>query len=244
VPAISPRPVLDDYIVEVDPSGTTVREWYTSDHFDELGFSGIAKLLISMSGGDWSHTNSIHTLPENSTGDPRFKPGNILVSQRSTNIVFIIDKDTGAIVWKYGPGNSLLVGQHDAKMIEEGYSGAGNILLFDNGGRAGYPTKTRGFSRVLEVDPLSMQIVWQYTAAYSGLDPRRFYSGTISSAQRLPNGNTFIDEGETGRLFEVAPDGEIVWEYINPFFWPVGPGVMTNNVYRAWRVPPDWPTFR
>ncbi len=40
----------------------------------------------------------------------------------------------------------------------------------------------------------------------------------MGSAQRLANGNTFICESAFGRLFEVTPEGETVWEYIIPFF--------------------------
>jgi hypothetical protein len=35
--------------------------------------------------------------------------------------------------------------------------------------------------------------------------------------QPLPNGNVLIVEAEEGRVFEVAPDGRIVWSYISPF---------------------------
>ncbi|MFN2920502.1 ArsR family transcriptional regulator, partial [Escherichia coli] len=58
-------------------------------------------------------------------------------------------------------------GQHDAHLIPEGLPGAGNLLVFDNQGDAGYPSVQRGLvsgSRVLEIDPLKKQIVWQYTA--------------------------------------------------------------------------------
>ena len=71
-------------------------------------------------------------------------------------------------------------------------------------------------------------------------DASKFYSSYISSAQRLPNGNTLITEGSDGRLIEVTPDHEIVWEYINPYFNTIL-GQFTNNmVYRAYRVPYEW----
>ena len=41
-----------------------------------------------------------------------------------------------------------------------------------------------------------------------------------------------------GRAFEVTPEGEIVWEYVSPYFNPRGDG--RNNIYRAYRVPYDW----
>ncbi len=62
-------------------------------------------------------------------------------------------------------------------------------------------------------------------------------SGFISSAQRLPNGNTLITEGADGRIFEVTSEHEIVWEYISPYY---GKGRNHNMVYRAYRLPYDW----
>jgi hypothetical protein len=71
-----------------------------------------------------------------------------------------------------------------------------------------------------------------------------FGSSFISSARRLPNGNTLIDEGMNGRLFQVTPKGEIVWEYINPYFADSflgeGRAAHTNWVYRAQPVAYDW----
>jgi hypothetical protein len=81
----------------------------------------------------------------------------------------------------------------------------GNILLFDNVG-------VKGYSRVLEFDPVAREIVWQY----GGQAQEPFFSRAIGSCQRLPNGNTLITDSESGRAFEIAPDRAIVWEYVNP----------------------------
>jgi hypothetical protein len=64
-----------------------------------------------------------------------------------------------------------------------------------------------------------------------------FFSPLISSAQRLPNGNTLITEGSNGRILEVTPGHELVWEYISPYFGMDG---KSNHVYRAYRVPYEW----
>jgi hypothetical protein len=93
---------------------------------------------------------------------------------------------------------------------------------------------------VLEFNPVTLQLIWQYSAIEAGFPPEveayRFYSGFISSAQLLPNGNTLITEGTDGRLFEVAPEYVIVWEYISPYF-----GKRNHNmVYRAYRAPYKW----
>ena len=66
------------------------------------------------------------------------------------------------------------------------------------------------------------------------------HSPYISSAQRLPNGNTLITQGSDGRVFEVTADHEIVWEFINPYYNNISPQHTTNMVYRAYRVPYEW----
>ncbi|WP_196783671.1 aryl-sulfate sulfotransferase [Flavobacterium hydrophilum] len=138
-------------------------------------------------------------------------------------------------------------GQHDAHIIPEGLPGAGNLLVFDNQGPSGYPPTylaSQLGSRILEIDPIKKEIVWQYTALNSNQPVWNFYSSFISSARRLPNGNTLIDEGMNGRIFQVTPAGEIVWEYVNPFFKETTLSgtqtIKTNWVFRAQPVPYDW----
>jgi len=214
--------------------------------------------------GDWMHINSMSVLGPNKfhdAGDERFHPDNIIWDARETNIIAITDKQSGKIVWSVGPDYSTspelrelgwIIGQHHAHMIPKGLPGEGNILVFDNVGWAGYgapnpgaPTGAknalRDYSRVLEFDPVTLKIVWQYTPTEAGylqpVDASRFYSPFISSAQRLPNGNTLITEGSGGRLIEVTSDHEIVWEYISPYW---GKQMKINMIYRAYRVPYEW----
>mgnify|MGYP000794345555 CR=1 FL=1 len=71
-------------------------------------------------------------------------------------------------------------------------------------------------------------------------DASKFYSSYISSAQRLPNGNTLITEGSDGHLLEVTPDHEIVWEFVNPYFKNFAGTFKSNMIYRAYRVPYEW----
>lgn len=95
-------------------------------------------------------------------------------------------------------------------------------------------------------DPETNEIHWDYR----GRPPISFYSQAISSAERLPNGNTLICEGTPGRIFEVTPSKELVWEYINPFFAPGGAaarggsGDVANGVFRAHRYGPDHPALQ
>ena len=67
--------------------------------------------------------------------------------------------------------------------------------------------------------------------------PIAFFSPIISNAQRLWNGNTLINEGVTGRLFEVTAEGEVVWEYVNPYFSGPTARDQQNAVFRAYRYP-------
>ena len=270
---ISDKTLIDDTIIEVNWDGEVIWEWICSDHFEDMEFSEEAKNILSRnpnfkpSGGgvgDWMHINSMSVLGPNrwyDQGDERFHPDNIIWDGRETNINAIISKETGKIVWQIGPEYKAtpelrelgwIIGQHHTHMIPRGLPGEGNILIFDNGGWAGYgapnpesPTgfqnALRDYSRVIELDPVSLKIVWQYTPAEAGflmpVDASRFYSPFISSAQRLPNGNTLITEGSGGRVFEVTKDHELVWEYISPYW---GKLMNINMVYRAYRAPYDW----
>jgi hypothetical protein len=270
---ITDKRLLDDVIVEVSWEGDVVWQWCCSDHFEELGFSEEARNILARnpnmvtSGGgmgDWMHFNSMSLLGPNKwhdAGDKRFHPDNIIWSSRESNISAIISKETGEVVWKVGPdynaSKSLkhmgwIIGQHHTHMIPQGLPGEGNILVYDNGGWAGYgapnpgsPTgiknALRDYSRVLEFDPVTLEIVWQHTPKEAGLlhptDSNRYYSPFISSAQRLPNGNTLIAEGSGGRIIEVTPEHELVWEYISPYW---GTMMHMNIVYRAYRVPYAW----
>jgi hypothetical protein len=266
-PGISKKLLVDDAIIEVDAGGKITWEWVCSEHFEEMGFDSKAKRVLkrnpdmqAMSGnvGDWMHMNSVSWLGPNrhwDAGDRRFHPENIIMDGRQTNIITIIDRKTGKIVWQLGPYFTAtealrkmgqVIGQHHAHMIPRGLPGEGNILLFDNGGAAGYgapnPTSPDGlsnakrdFSRVLEFDPVTLEIKWQYPPPGPGA--ARLYSAFVSSAQRLPNGNTLITEGNGGRVIEVTPEKEIVWEYISPY---VHRTMKFTLIYRAYRVPYDW----
>jgi len=117
-----------------------------------------------------------------------------------------------------------LFGPHDVQWIAGHLPGAGNLLLYNNGlGRLG-----DAYSTVEELTPPLIEegrylfetgkaygpdsLSWFYRAP----NPTDFYSKNISGAQRLPNGNTLICEGATGKFFEVTQAGDVVWKYVNP----------------------------
>ena len=129
---------------------------------------------------------------------PLYDPNNVLVCFRHQNRVAMFNWQTKKVVWSWGKGE--LYGPHDARLLDNG-----NILVFDNG-------LGEQRSRVVEMDPRTEAIVWQYVAD----PPGSFFTVSKGSAQRLANGNTLAVESDSGRAFEVTQAGEIVWEFICP----------------------------
>jgi hypothetical protein len=200
--------VYGDYLVEMTTAGDPVWEWRSWEHLVPE-----VERIISPADGreEWTHANSVFEMPD----------GNLILSFRNTSSVVIIDRTTGMVIWRLGA--PPLSGQHAPYLLENG-----NILLFDNG-----PFRldsSRPFSRVLEIDVATKEIVW----SYQDRPFFAFFSDRISNAQRLPNGNTLINEGVFGRFFEVTPAGELVWEYVNPHFGAIPLGE-TNQVFRVYR---------
>jgi Arylsulfotransferase (ASST) len=205
-----------DYLVERTTDGKTVWEWRAWEHMEPAAYPITSP---SDTRSEWTHGNGIAELPD----------GNILLSFRNISTVVRINRQSGAIDWKLGA--PPLSGQHAPTPLPNG-----NILLFDNGPfRA--DTGVQPFSRALEINPNTKEIVWKYQDATSHF----FFSSRISNAQRLPNGNTLINEGLYGRFFEVTTDGDVVWEYVNPNFGPAAdpPKRQTNNVFRTYRYSAD-----
>lgn len=196
------------YLVEVTTSGQVVWEWLSWDHLDP---EQDAITAVQDDRDVWTVANSVSEMPD----------GNLLVSFRDISTVVMIHRRTGTIYWKLGA--PPLAGQHAPYLLPNG-----NVLLFDNGPHRldhSFP-----FSRVLEIDPATKAIVWKYQEARLS----DFFSPRISNAQRLPNGNTFINEGWFGRFFEVTREGVVVWEYVNPYFG-ARQQLMINAVQRAYR---------
>jgi hypothetical protein len=197
-----------DYLVEMTTNGQLVWEWRTWEHLDPETDCITA---VQDYRAEWTHANGVAELTN----------GNIVLSFRNISTVIIIDRKTSKIIWKLGA--PPLSGQHAPTPLPNG-----NLLLFDNGPHR--LDHTMPFSRVLEVELVTKQIVWQYQERR---EPE-FFSPRISNAQRLPNGNTLVCEGDFGRLFEVTRDGALVWEYVNPYFGEAPTG-LNNRVFRAYR---------
>lgn len=195
-----------DLLVEMTTKGRLVREYRLWAELDPE----IDRITAVQEPRDaWSNGNGLAELPN----------GDIVLSFRTISTVAVIDRQTGAIVWRLGA--PPLCGQHAPTPLANG-----NLLIFDNGPhRLDHPMP---FSRVIEIDPTTKTIVWEYRERRES----DFFSPRISNAQRLPNGNTLICEGDFGRLFEVTTEGDLVWEYVNPYF---GGAPSNNRVFRTYR---------
>ncbi|MGH0028851.1 MAG: aryl-sulfate sulfotransferase [Myxococcota bacterium] len=186
--------VVDNPILPISPQGRSGRPVSLHETMKALDGACPFRTPVESNPGKAEplHMNSIQWIP-----GPRPQ---VLISTRHQDCIYRIDWETKRVVWAWGRGE--LDGPHDATRLANG-----NVLVFDNG-------MVRGWSRVLEVEPGSGRIVWEYPG--EGDPP--FYTRGRGGSQRLPNGNTLIAESNEGRAFEVTRDGEIVWEYYNPRF--------------------------
>ncbi|CDU25869.1 related to Ca2+-transporting ATPase [Sporisorium scitamineum] len=222
--------VYADMIKEVDANGKTIFEWKASQHLDRATFP----LQSPYPREHWPLINSVQPLAD----------GNILASLRSVSAVIIISREDGSVLWHL-----------DSKVVAQQYCanelpGSGNILIFDNGAfRYG---ESFQYSRALEVDRSTKEIVWQWT------DPskERFYSPFMGGAQRLPSptsagnapgrGNTLLTESAFGRIVEIDDEDNVCWEWINPHFAKyeeehvarIFPAE-SNALFRAYKYPPE-----
>jgi len=202
IPRINKRkPVIEDSISIMGPDGWMKRRFSLIEALERYpGYTSYWNPKKRKKGGIF-HTNSLEILDGSAAHkNPAFAKGNLLVSMRFLNAIFVVDPNTEQVVWAF---SADFEEQHDPQVLANG-----TLLLFDNLG--GSPK--RGRSRVLEYRLPSMDLVW----TYEGTPWDRFSSKGCGMAQRLPNQNTLITETDTGRAFEVTPDGEIVWQFLSP----------------------------
>jgi hypothetical protein len=145
---------------------------------------------------DIFHSNTLEIIDKDI--DSIFRKGHALFCAKHLNLIGVIDLKKEKLVWKWGEND--LDWPHHPTLLKNG-----NILIFDNGTQ-------RKYSRIIELNPQTEEIVWQYVAK----PPQSFFSAGMGGNQRLPNGNTLITESDKGHVFEVTKDGEIVWEFYNP----------------------------
>lgn len=129
--------------------------------------------------------------------------GDLLVSVRQMHALFIMDNKTGKIKWtQLGPW----VRQHDPDITEDGI-----IEVFNN--RPSPVLSDIVSSNIIAFDAATRTSKILYP---SPMAPA-FHTDIMGAHERLPNGNRLIAESLKGRVFEITPTGDIVWEYVKPF---------------------------
>ncbi len=261
-------------------SGVIVWEWHVWDHliqdYDSTKENyGVVRShpelmdinYFGLAIADWLHANSV---------DYNAELDQIIISNRSISEIWVIDHSTtteeaaghsggnsgmgGDLLYRWGnpqvyragdSSDQRLFSQHDARWIEPGYPGEGNILVFNNGNDRGYssvdeivpPVDGSGhYSQPPPGTPFGPDsALWTYVND----PPQDFLAWALSGAHRLSNGNTVICSGPEGEFFEVTPEGQIVWHYVNPVGntgpVPQGTAPSGNSVFRCTRYEPDYP---
>ncbi|HAJ05622.1 MAG TPA: aryl sulfotransferase [Chloroflexi bacterium] len=204
-----------DVVKEIDRNGKIVWEWKSWEHLNIEDFSihpDFERTHWPYINGLWLTSNDIVLM------SLRVTSGIIGVNKKSHKVVLHIPKE-------------IVSHQHSPMELHNG-----NILIFDNGNFR--ENEAIAYSKIIEYNPYTKKIDWEYT------DPvaPSFYSSFQGASQRLSNGNTHITDSVSGRLFEITKSGEVVWEYIIPYFGEyTDPSIKQyvsgyhNSVFRSYR---------
>ena len=180
----------------------SMKKWVGKNaHIDPLGLRQIDynnKSRWSNRGGGYWHPNDAEPLPEAyAKAFPQFKPGDLLVSFRSINLVFVISPKTQKIKWwRIGAWRR----QHDPDWNPDG-----TITVFNN-------NMHKKVSSIIKIDPKT----YQHEVIFDGAK-ERFYTWMRGKHEILDNGHIAISSPQQGRAFEVNLQGEVVFEFVNRY---------------------------
>jgi len=152
---------------------------------------------------DITHLNDVEPLSASMAEEyPLFEAGDLVVSLRGVSLVFVFDPDSGNVKWHT---SDPLIMQHDPDFIGDGWIG-----IFDNRRDFTERGTMLGGSRIVAVQPHTGAVETRFPTFVSD----RLYTKSQGMWQLLPNGNMLLAEAKAGRILEVAPDGQSVWEWI------------------------------
>jgi hypothetical protein len=213
-------------VQELSPSGAVVWQWTATDHFDPVKDSTFPETdtVSGMTVVDPFHCNSIDVDAD----------GDLLISSRNMDSVFLVSKATGDVVWKMGGATYTKDGatyltvtsdpqtsfyrQHDARFLPNG-----QISLFDDA--TSTPGVARGVVYSYDVNAGTATFVWEYQGTVQ--------SSAMGSFRILSDGSRIIGWGEGGEpqlaFTEVDADGNDLLD----FYFADG-----DRTYRAIKVPP------
>jgi hypothetical protein len=191
------RFVIDDVLAVIDAEGREVKRVSVIDALLDSKYAPL--LLADGKKKDVLHTNSVDVVStELARQSERFEEGQVLLSLRAKSAIAVLDIPSERIIWaRRGSWRQ----QHAARFV-----GSGAIGIFDNSGNV----TVGGKSRIVEFDIEDGAERW----TFSGDDDFEFETRWRGSYQILPNGNRLVTESDAGRIFEIAPDKSVVWEYV------------------------------
>tara|TARA_Y100000817_G_C16826492_1_gene531472 strand:- start:305 stop:1396 length:1092 start_codon:yes stop_codon:yes gene_type:complete len=186
---------FSDVVREVNRKGEVVWEWNAIEHLsvEDYPIHECFNIDNAKERLHWPMINGVH------------QHGKLVyLSLRTTSGIIAVNKETKNIEWelKY----PFVAQQHDPSITPDE-----TLICFDNGNIR--PSSIH-HSRIVEYDIKTKELVWSYADEM----PPAFFSPYMGSVQRLWNDNTMICESAFGRIFEVTPEGETVWEYVIPDF--------------------------
>ena len=206
-------PPFDDYrILEVSPDGRIKRDLGVNDVLVRNGLTGLLYLSSILNrntkvSGDTMHLNDVEVFPK-SLAPGLFQPGDVMISLRNINTILVFDPATLRIKYR---STGQVLRQHDPDFVD-----GDTITVFNNNNMAmWHPDPTRPDRTGQHSQVVLLSGSGDARVLFTGSDSAPFFTDIMGSQQRLPNGNLLILESIDGRVVEVDPSGEVVWEYTN-----------------------------
>lgn len=237
VPRINEKtPIMEDFITLLDPEGNEKGSMSLLECFEKSGpehsWTEAARVFwekektrkTAWFQADIFHTNSLEIIDRPAQGRGyRFNPGDVLLSFCHLDMIAVVELVEGTVTWSM-TGRSAL--QHDPHLLPDD-----SIVFFDNHWK---PLN----SRATAIDPATGVVQW----SFSGTEGDTLYSTSCGTVDPLANGSFLITESDQGRALEVTPEGEVVWEFYNPY--RAGPNQeYIATLFEVQRIELDYPEF-
>jgi hypothetical protein len=192
-------PFWEETILKVSPEGVIEREISLLEVIYESEYHGLLRSYT----GDILHLNDVEILSrQKAYAFDLFEAGDIMISMRAINTIFVIDGETERIKWSL---TYPFIAQHDPDFTDDGY-----ITVFDNHSDWQYNQFQEKGSRIVRIETSTGKA----TTLYGWKEDQYFYSSWYGKHQHLPNGNLLVTEPHAGRVFEINRNGEVVWNWI------------------------------
>ena len=202
-----PGPLDDWSLMQLSPDGKILKNKRIGEILIENDLQGLLHLSTLLNNdtsvrGDTLHANDVEPFPAGMSSRV-FAPGDLLVSLRNINTIFVVDPET----WKI----KFISSGHTLRQHDPDFAPNDKILIYDNRNLDPYTDPDSRFSRIVEIDA----VTGQARTRFRGEGAAHFYSPTMGRQQLLANGNFMIVSAEQGRAFEVDKTGRLLWQFFN-----------------------------